>query len=374
MKILRILRVKNNIKNQQFTKTLVKMKANNSSENLEWIDSLRVLATFSVIFLHVACVPLYQYGSISNLDWCIGNIYDSSVRFCVPIFLMISGVLILSKNYESIREYLRKRVLRILFPFLFWSIIYIVRDLFLKCNHGEYLTFIEILKFTFVKLRGGASFHLWYIYLIIGLYLFFPIVGKWISKSNQHEIKYFIGIWLITIFAHLPFVKKFIPNIEVSYFSGYIGFSILGYYLAKRSFNINSKKLIYILLILTGILIAIFGTFFMTKHKGSYWVGFHNYLSPNVILVSIGIFLLFKDFVKTSTKISSVVHFFSKYSYGTYLIHILVLWVLEKFGLSYAFVNSIIGIPITSILCFIFSTLIIFGVNKLPFLGKYISG
>jgi len=340
------------------------------NENLEWIDSLRVLATFSVIFLHVASGILNQYGSISNLDWWIGNIYDSSVRFCVPIFLMISGTLILSKTYESIGEYLKKRVLRILFPFLFWSIIYIARDLFLKFNHSEYLSFIEVLKFTFIKLKSGASIHFWYIYLIIGLYLFFPIIGKWISKSNKHEIKYFLGIWLLTIFAHLPFVKKIIPNVELSYFSGYIGLPILGYYLSKINFNFDKKKIIYILSVLTGILITIFGTYFITKYKGSFYHGFYNYLTPNVVLVSAGIFLLFKDFVRSNSKI---ILFLSKYSYGTYLIHILVLWILGKFGFSYAFVNPIIGIPITSMLCIIVSTLIIWGVNKLPF-GKYISG
>jgi len=313
-------------------------------------------------------------GNISILDWWIGNIYDSSVRFCVPIFLMISGALILSKNYESIGEYLKKRVLRILFPFLFWSIIYIAKGAFFKFNHGECLTFIEILKFTFISLKYGADYHLWYIYLIIGLYLFFPIVGKWISKSNKYEIKYFIGIWLITIFAHLPFVKILIPNIEMSYFSGYIGFPILGYYLSKTTFNINGKKAIYILFILTGILITIFGTFFVTKHTGSFRGGFYDFLSPNIILVSIGVFLLFKDFVKPSTRTSTVVLFFSKYSYGTYLIHALILWGLGKFGFSYAFVNPVIGIPVTSILCFISSTLFIFGVSKLPLLGKYISG
>jgi surface polysaccharide O-acyltransferase-like enzyme len=348
----------------------VAMNAGRNKENLEWINSLRVLATFSVIFLHVTAGILYQYGSISNLDWWTGNIYDSSVRFCVPIFLMISGALILSKTYESTREYLKKRVLRILFPFLFWSIIYIARDLFLKFNYGEYLSFIEILKFIFIKLKSGASFHLWYIYLIIGLYLFFPIIGKWIHNSNKHEIKYFLGIWSLTVFAHLPFVKNFIPNIEISYFSGYIGLPVLGYYLSKTTFNFNEKKAVYILSVLTGVLITIFGTYFATKQRGSFYSEFYDYLTPNVILVSIGIFLLFKDFVKFNSKI---ILFFSKYSYGTYLIHILVLWILEKLGFSYAFVNPIIGISITSVLCFIVSTLIVFVINKLP-LGKYISG
>lgn len=339
-------------------------------ENLDWINSLRVLATFSVIVLHVAADILYQYGSISNSDWWTGNIFDSSVRFCVPIFLMISGTLIFSKTYESTGEYLRKRVLRILFPFLFWSIIYIAVGLLVKFNSGEYLSFKEALKYVFVKLRDGASFHLWYIYMIIGLYLFFPIICKWLQNSNKNGIKYFLGIWLLTVFIHLPFVKELIPNIDISNFSGYIGFPVLGYYLNKISLNFDKKKVIYVLLVLTGILITTFGTYISTKYKGNFYEGFYNYLSPNVILVSVGIFLLFKDFIRYNSK---YILFFSKYSYGTYLIHILVLDVLFKIGLTYTFINPIIGIPITSVFCFVVSTLIIWGVNKLP-LGKYISG
>ena len=232
------------------------------------------------------------------------------------------------------------------------------------------MSFKEALKYVFVKLRDGASFHLWYIYMIIGLYLFFPIICKWLQNSNKNGIKYFLGIWLLTVFIHLPFVKELIPNIDISNFSGYIGFPVLGYYLNKISLNFDKKKVIYVLLVLTGILITTFGTYISTKYKGNFYEGFYNYLSPNVILVSVGIFLLFKDFIRYNSK---YILFFSKYSYGTYLIHILVLDVLFKIGLTYTFINPIIGIPITSVFCFVVSTLIIWGVNKLP-LGKYISG
>ncbi len=348
------------------------------NENLYWIDSLRVLATFSVVFLHISSEILPQYGSVSNFDWWVGNIYDSSVRFCVPVFLMISGVLILSKTYESIGEYLKKRVLRILFPFLFWSIIYITKDIFFKFLHGEEMSLTEILKFSIIKLKNGACFHLWYIYMIIGLYLFFPIIGKWLNKSNKQELKYFIGIWLITIFAKLPFIKEIFPNIDLTYFSGYIGFPILGYYVNITIFsNSYKEKAISILLILTGILITIFGTFFITNYEGSFNHRFYDYLTPNVILVSVGVFLLFKNLAKCDTKISPVISFFSRYSYGVYLVHILVyiliLSVFSKFGFSYSFLNPIVGIPIMSVLCFIISILIIWIINKLPY-GKYISG
>ena len=344
------------------------------NEKTYWIDYLRVFATLSVIVLHVAGGVANQYGSISNVDWWIGNVYIGSVRFCVPIFLMISGALILSKTYESIGEFLKKRFLRILFPFLFWSMIYIARDIFLQIFGGENMSIAEILNFTAIQLRDGADYHLWYIYVLIGLYLFFPIIGKWINKSNKLEIKYFIGIWLLVIIVQLPFMKGTFPNINLIYFSGYIGFPVLGYYLYKNTFaNSGKEKLVSFFLILVGILITIFGTFYITKREGFFYHGFYEYLTPNVILVSVGVFLLFKNLGKFNPRLTSIILFFSKYSYGIFLVHVLVLGALTISGFSYPLANPIIDIPLKSILCFAISTLIVWGINKLP-LGKYISG
>ena len=347
--------------------------ANNNSENIYWIDSLRVLAAFGVIILHASAGSLHQYGNITDIEWQVANIYNSFVRFCVPIFLMISGTLIFSKTYNSIWEYLKKRVLRLLYPFLFWSLIYIAKELFVKFHQGENLTFIEIINFIFINFKDGASYHLWYIYLIIGLYLFFPIIGKWINRSNKNEIKYFLGIWFLTLFAHFSFVEKILPGIEISYFSGFIGLPVLGYYLSKTDFNFKWKKTTYFLLFFIGILVTIFAVYFFTGRIGRYHEGFHNYLSINIVLMSVVVFLFFKDYVKFNSKTSTVVLFISKYSYGIYLIHVFAFWIIESLFFPFSSVNPIIGIPVISILSLIVSTLISFGISKLP-LGKYISG
>ena len=344
-------------------------------ENLLWIESLRVLATLGVIFVHVAAGALRQSGNVTDFVWWVGNIYDSSVRFCVPIFLMISGALILSKTYESTGEYLKKRVVRILFPLLFWSLVYIIRDIYLRFPRGEFTTTMDFVRFALLRLKNGASFHFWYMYMVIGLYLFFPIIGKWLSKSNKHEIKYFIGIWLFTVFAQLPFIKDFVPNIELAYFSGYLGLPILGYYLSRETISDSFKnRVTLILLTLTGLLITIFGTFLVTKHTGVFYEGFYEFLSPNVILVSAGLFLLFKNYTKFGPRASSVILFFSKYSYGIYLGHIFLLrGVMRTLGFTHSLINPVVGIFITTILCFIATALMVWAVNKLPF-GKYVSG
>ncbi|MCP2037680.1 acyltransferase family protein [Chryseobacterium sp. HSC-36S06] len=341
-------------------------------DNIYWIDSLRVFATIAVIVLHVAAPIVYQFGSISGTVWWIGNIIDSSVRFCVPIFLMISGVLLLSKDYSSIRGYLKKRVLRIFYPFLFWSIIYLLKDIL----YYSYMGSMNIHKIDELIKNGvisGVSYHFWYIYLIIGLYLVFPLLSKWIKNSTKREIEYFLTLWFITLFITFPFISSFIPKINIIYFSGFIGFPILGYYLNNYDINSNNKKIVYFLLIVISITITAIGTFILSNFKNKFIDWFYNYLTPNVTIVSICIFLYFKEFVNPNEKINSIIRFFSKYSYGIYLVHILVLWSIQKIGLYYNFINPIIGIIITSLVCFVLSTIIIYFVNKFP-LGKYIAG
>lgn len=343
------------------------------NNDLFWIDTLRVFATFSVILLHVAANVSTQYGNNSEFDWWVGNIYDSSVRFCVPIFLMISGALMLSKTYDSIGLYLKKRVSRILYPFLFWSLIYVMWRILFRVYEGDSLQSIRIVKYIFIQLKSGAAFHLWYIYMLIGLYLLFPIIGKWINNCKENEIKYFLLIWAITVIAQMPVISKIFPDITLQYFAGYVGFPVLGYYLITKSYN-DKIKMTSSFLIIAGILITMIGTYVITKHNGTFYSYFYSYLSPNVIISSIGIFLLFKSVnLSLCKKYSSVIFFFSKYSYGIYLVHVQVLWGLSEIGISHSFINPIIGIPVTSILCFLISSMIIYCINKLPY-GKYISG
>ena len=70
------------------------------NDKKEWISLLRVIATIAVVILHVASPILNQYNDIMISYWHVGNVYDSMVRFSVPLFFMVSGVLLLNKDYE----------------------------------------------------------------------------------------------------------------------------------------------------------------------------------------------------------------------------------------------------------------------------------
>jgi surface polysaccharide O-acyltransferase-like enzyme len=354
------------------SKSFCRDKNCNKNEKVFWADNLRVIATVGVITLHVSARLATQYGSISPLFWWVGNIYDSSVRFCVPIFVMLTGSLLLTKNYK-IGDYFKKRLFRVIIPLAFWSLVYILGALSHRILHDDKMTIFEIAKYFIVQIRDGSAYHLWYVYMIIGIMLFIPIIGKWVRNCSEKEIIYFLVIWLCTLLLNQPIISKIKPNIDLTYFTGYIGYLILGYYLTIKSFDNKKINVISICLIVLGITVTIFGTYFASNYTGGYCQIFYNYLTPNILIVSIGIFVFFKNFYVSNSKIIKIRDFISKYSYGIYLIHILVLGELAKLNISGNLINPIIGVPFTTILCLIISGGIIYFVNKLPY-GKYISG
>lgn len=92
---------------------------------MPWIDNSRILAIFAVIVVHVGAKVVGE-NTIGSEYWWYGNIFESLARWCVPVFVMISGALLLDPNKkEDLLTFYRKRLHRIFIPFLFWSVIYL---------------------------------------------------------------------------------------------------------------------------------------------------------------------------------------------------------------------------------------------------------
>lgn len=338
-----------------------------------WISNLRVIATLSVIILHVAAeLLLTTFTNPPNVSWNVANIYDSLVRYCVPVFVMITGALMLPQEIE-LSVFFQKRFKRVLIPFLFWSLVYIFNSFWSDVRIGNTYTPILAIKKVINYFLFGASYHLWYIYMLIGLYLFMPILSKWIRNCPEKEIVYFLFVWF---FAVTIGRITYFSNFKLMYFTGYIGYLVLGYYLANNKFKQTPRKTAFyaLALIIVGFLSTATLTYFFSVKKGFFYEGAYDYFNPNVMMIAIGVFLLFKSIPpfrnKTLLKIISTI---DQYSYGIYLVHVLVLIYLNKAGINGHIIHPVIGIPITSILCLSISTLLVYLVRKLP-LGKFVSG
>jgi surface polysaccharide O-acyltransferase-like enzyme len=342
------------------------MTAANQLENksTDWLDAVRWIATIAVITIHVVAPYLYQYRQISNLNWNIYNIIDSLSRFAVPFFVMLSGALLLNRTITLI-DFLKKRFLRILIPFLFWSVVYSVYHYLSKEQQESNYIF-----FFFSSIIDGASYHLWYIYMLIGLYLAIPVLNRWVTNADTNLVLYFILVWffgLILDFFDLKFHKDF----SLTIFTGYLGYLILGYFIAHRASKINSS------ILLAAFIAAVGFTFLATLNKpmvnGMFNGKYYQYLSVNVVLASASLFMLLKNTFKASKFYLDKLRFVNQYGFGVYLIHVLVLDALQLIHINGSFINPIVGSFITIVVCYLISLVLVSILSRIRILADLIN-
>ena len=345
-------------------------------KDVYWVDIARVIATFSVIWLHSAAPLLYKYNELSITNWWAGNIYDSMVRMCVPLFFMLSGYLLLDKN-ENIANFFKKRMSKVIFPLIVWSVFYILWK-----HYYEESASISLYSFYSLALTP-AYFHLWFLYAIIGLYLFIPILRVLIQNSSKVLQYYFVVLWFVAV-SLIPFLEKVThidSRIDLNMISGFVGYLVVGYLLG----NIKSTRTIFITSVITFILSIIFtsvGTYILTSRNDGVFVGYlYSYKSPNIIFMSMSFIILVKyvsenfKFLQTDL-LRKIVTLLSSASLGIYFIHTMILYILRKgdlgFNLSAFSSSAIYSVPATAIATFILSFLVIYLIQRIPIVQKIV--
>lgn len=329
---------------------------------IEWVENLRVIATIAVIILHVAGPGVASVGAIDMNDWNIVNIFDSSVRFCVPVFVMITGTFLLNKDYE-IKDFLTNKALKIIVPFLFFSFVYIVYNYGL--NRIYSLDLKEFPQFALNSLISGSSYHLWYIYMLIGLYLMTPILRVYTKNATKDNLRYYLILWFAFSTLASYSLNIYLPNFQIPLFLNYTGFYILGYYLSK--FNTITPKQ-GLLLYLTGTALTIGGTWYYAARQNIFNEMFYGYLSLNVIMQSVGIYaMVYKSQIDNSL-LKKAVALISVHSFNIYLVHVLVL--NEMHTITWNYINPLAGILLRSTVCLLISLLISIILKKIPGVNK----
>ena len=353
------------------------MKNYSENNRILWIDILRIISAFAVIILHIAAKGSFEQFGARTFEWQICNFYNSISRFCVPVFVMVSGVFLLNpeRNY-SIKILFQKKILRIIISFLFWSIFYTIVEI-IKTHNLETIQW-KTLLFGIIK----GHFHMWFMYMIIGLYIITPLI-RMINKDEKMTVYYlvlsFIFVFIYNPLNFFPPIKELlaisVSQLGLSVISGFSGYFILGYYLSRHKLSYSTRKCIYII----GVL-AIIGTIGINGCLGYYYNNHHivlmyNYLYPNILFMSIFVFVYFQynfQSVHFSENIEKIVSYIGKLSFGIYLVHAFYFENIHIIGINHFFCNPIFSIPIVSILIFLLSLITVYIINKIPYINKYI--
>ncbi|UIR56168.1 acyltransferase family protein [Sphingobacterium sp. SRCM116780] len=329
------------------------------TEKLSYIRVLRIIATIAVIAIHASSGYLNSIN-ITGFDWNYANAINSFTRFSVPIFVMLSGALLLTKE-EQVGLFYKKRLSKICYPFIFWTIIYILYHM-----RGLDLTTDQLISTVIYRLKNGANAHLWYLYMIIGLYLAIPFLQKIMQHATIREIEIFLFLWFVTLFTFNKGLPSYFPKLDLTFFSGYIGFLILGYYLRVKDFS-SYKVLSLFIFILTAVATTYF-TYKESLNEGKFTPFLYGYLSPNTFIIATSLFIFIKSIAEDIT-LPKWALWIDDYSFGVYLCHILILNYVHPL----LPVGTALKIPLAILITLFCSVLLTYILRKLPF-GKYVSG
>ena len=342
-----------------------------TKDRVIYADILRIMACFAVIVLHVAAGNWYEI-SINSSSWQILNIYDSLVRWCVPVFIMLSGMFFLNpkKNIETSKIY-RKYIPRILLCLVAYSIFYY---LFLAYIDNIIIDKVFIVDILRKILNGNVRYHLWFLYIIIGLYIVTPIMRVFIKGSTKRQIEYFLLIGFIfsilmpTLIQFNPF-NELLANFnkfQVNFMIGYGFYYVLGYYLNEYELS-RKLRYFYYILGLVGAVSTICLTYVISIRRGEANALFYEYMTPNVMFMSISVFILFRYYfrnLKFKDYHVNIILNLSAISFNIYLMHDAIMILINKMNLLNN-LSFIIMIPLKAFIIFIISAFIAFIMLKI---------
>ncbi|MFS2846406.1 acyltransferase [Bacteroides fragilis] len=339
------------------------MIQNSISDNrIAWLDVIRCVAMIMVIGVH--CIdPFYISPTMRAIPeythWAA--IYGSLLRPSVPLFVMMTGLLLLPVKKQPLGKFYKKRIYRVLFPFLIWSVLYsmfpwvtgvlglpkeIIGDFFCYTQGQESQSLIDSLKdvamipFNFSHKEN----HMWYIYLLIGLYLYMPFFSAWIENADRKTKRAFLLIWIISLF--IPYLKEYVANclFERSgyvfgtdtwnefglfyYFAGFNGYLLLGHYVKKgNDWSLMKTFILCILMFAVGYYITYTGFSTTASNPNATETEmelFFTFCSPNVLLMTLATFLLLQKVVITNSTVIKVLANMTQCGFGIYMVHYFV--------------------------------------------------
>ena len=342
----------------------------------DYIDLMRAIAITMVVAIHVASTYFYnsEMAAAATSNWKASAWVMSFLRPAVPLFLMISGTLLLqpSKASESISHFFRKRISRILAPFVIWSAAFICWRIFFL---NEALTLGDAISAFF---KDTVYVHFWFMYVLLALYMMTPVLRKFTKHASQTHWASVFGIWFI-VKSLMPLIKSWwgfelqlLNHIPVT---GYIGFFLGGYYLSRIKVSKPVHRIlpsIYVAgAIITGaITLHLNGTGDVLND-----VMYSNF-KPNTILMATCLYLWLKHLDYRHWASQHVfcdrwIKLLSRFSFGIYLMHLMLVDLFQSTHFMGLQINALplsafLTIPLFSVIVLALSILILALLSRLP--------
>lgn len=346
-----------------------KMENAPARKRVFYMDLLRAIACLSVVMIHVSAE--FVVRGTKGPDFVIGNLLDSLSRAGVPLFVMISGALMLDEKYEFTRKKWLGHIGKMTAFFFFWSSVYFVlyNDWGLVAR-GKKLRVMSVLS----QILSG-HYHLWFVPMILGIYLIVPLLRAWVKEKNVRQVEYFLALSTVVSFIipQLDGMKilvggTFWENMNLQYTAGYTMYFVLGWYLNR---GVKHGKLV------AGLGILAFAMTFAGTHLAAVRLNlkypFYENNTVNVLLYSAAIFVLCRERYAQGKEpcrlLRGAAGWIGKYSLGIYAVHV---YMITRFMGLFDGMHAAAAILLMFALTFVVSMLISMILKMVPLLKKIV--
>ena len=308
------------------------------------LDLIRICATFLVILTHVNMNGTAAFSPL----WTSSNIINAIVRPCVPLFIMVTGALLLPR-VDDINK-LGNRMLRVVIVYVAWSLI--IYCYFRIRGNNIPFTVAEIERF---------AFPLWYLKMLLAAYLFLPLLQLLYQGTSRRFLTLVCGLLFVLYFA-LPTLDEVNGSSLSGQYNFYIGQFNFGYVLyfiagALCASLPLSRGLagVAVLLFVASTSATVLGTVWLSNLRGAPAVAFIRYLSPTVMLQALSGFLVLRVVAAgwLPTAWTPGVRLVAGLTLGIYAMHIMVLEFVQSLGLSIYSFGIWLSAPVTTIVVFV---------------------
>lgn len=285
-------------------------KGNTGRGHLVWLDDLRAAATVSVV-----CVHVFSLAAAQLLPGCMPfRILDAltfTFLMCNPLFLMISGALLLPVRGERAGAFFAKRFTKTAIPLVVYYILYVCA----KEGPAWFypVNWIPMLQ----RILAGEPYeapHFWLVYVILELYVLTPFLRQILGCIPDGVFAGVIAVIFIAnafdlyfpMYGRIPVLARIVDTSA--------GVFVLGYFLAEKCgrrlerFFIAAGVVSYALSV------------FRVLYTDTYRILFdHN--APAVMLFSAAVFLAVRRLSAGKDRARLPVRLLSRYSFSILLIH-----------------------------------------------------
>ncbi len=346
------------------------------------LDIARIIGICAVVMIHVVS-GFVSTNPANTAEFVLGNICLTLSRVGVPFFVMISGALMLREEKELTGKMIWKKIKQLLFLLFFWSGCYaVLYSVAIPLVQGDSIN-IKTVLYQFIM----GHYHLWYLYMTIGLYAITPFLRCIVKRENKRLVLYFLLLAAIVQFVlenlpafyvyvdELRYVAEFIDTFELDFVCGYTAYYVLGWYVVHIGFTKKESIYLYALGIVSFVGMILIAQFVPDKYTPSS-TAFSIALKNKGILslfYTVGAFVLCTRLTQNRTlgiKTKKCIELGSKLSFGVYVIHVAILLLTQK--LFAGITSPWVEIPVVWITTMGISYLVCYVMSKIPYIKNLV--